>query len=162
MKKPRELTYREKTTVACWKAHWTSTQIGTKLGISKNAVVGIVYRLRKKGVDLPERAPPPVKIAARPARQPQVSGVPVAAAHEPAPRAPTPPPQLPPLQPLKVPFEKLRPRSCRYPFGDRDFLFCGASTDGVAPYCTEHRQLCYTTPQVRTRTDKRIMSGIRA
>lgn len=34
-------------------------------------------------------------------------------------------------------------RGCRYPFGERNFLFCNANPEDNSPYCPEHAAICY-------------------
>jgi GcrA cell cycle regulator len=55
---------------------------------------------------------------------------------------------LPPLeQPLRLQVEELKPRSCRWPFGDpgaSDFGFCGHETHAPGQsYCAHHQRLAW-------------------
>lgn len=47
---------------------------------------------------------------------------------------------------------KLRPHSCRWPFGDparTDFRFCGDVALPDRPYCTDHHRIAYRQPEAR-------------
>lgn len=41
-----------------------------------------------------------------------------------------------------VSFEELERHSCRFPYGDSPFQFCGAQRAGDSSYCPEHAELC--------------------
>jgi len=50
------------------------------------------------------------------------------------------------IVPVRLRFDQLVMRSCRYPIGDpqdSDFAFCGLDNLGKSSYCPSHRQLCY-------------------
>jgi hypothetical protein len=43
-----------------------------------------------------------------------------------------------------LPLVELKPSQCRYPFGKRDFKFCGLTTEwSSVPYCAEHAAIAY-------------------
>ena len=45
---------------------------------------------------------------------------------------------------------QLRSDTCRWPLGDpqsSDFGYCGATTDGVRPYCRIHKRIAYSYPR---------------
>lgn len=144
---------------ALWAEGHSTAEIGRRMGISKNAVVGKAHRL-----NLPAR-PSPIRRDAEPRPAP-------------APRAPRPipaarvvPPQVlrpAPVAPVSAPvvavaptpvvraFPAARPRlgsrSCCWPIGEpgtSGFRFCGAEPMAGKPYCTEHAALAYVKPRDR-------------
>lgn len=42
-----------------------------------------------------------------------------------------------------ITFEQLGPNTCRFPFGDRDYLFCGRPKFEDLPYCASHCRICF-------------------
>jgi hypothetical protein len=42
-----------------------------------------------------------------------------------------------------ITFEQLGPNTCRFPFGDRDYLFCGRPKFGELPYCARCCAMAY-------------------
>ena len=139
---------------ALWDEGHSTAEIGRRMGITKNAVVGKAHRL-----DLPGR-PSPIKDAHTP-RQPRApkttlpsltkaAGVPSVPAPVRAPAAPPPPPP---------PAHAYRGRSgdpCCWPLGEPGrpgFRFCGAGTAPGKPYCPEHASLAYAPRTDRSRPD---------
>ena len=55
--------------------------------------------------------------------------------------------------PLNLSFDDLQHGQCRYPYGDRDFTFCGCQTVPGQPYCEPHQQLCYNRNHIMSRTE---------
>jgi GcrA cell cycle regulator len=138
-----------------WNDGLSTAEIGRRLGISKNAVVGKAHRL-----DLPARPSPIRRDGAAPrARRPSVprvagptlpplastGTVPMPAAAPlravAAPR-PTPVPRLQPVAPR--PYGRVV--TCCWPLGEpgsRDFRFCDDPSVPGKPYCEEHAQIAY-------------------
>lgn len=135
---------------ALWTEGHPVAEIGRRLGITKNAVVGKVHRLR-----LPARSSPiPGRVTGLPARQRPRR---LAKLRTTAPVASQPtPPFLPTSSPalLKIATPgPLRGRVCEccWPLGkpgQRGFGFCNAPSEPGKPYCPEHCQVAY----VQTRT----------
>lgn len=145
---------------ALWSDGHSTAEIGRRLGVSKNAVVGKAHRL-----NLPAR-PSPIRREASAARAPaprRVAGPtlpPLACAQLPAPepaagemappaRAPRPAPRPVAVEP---PAERAAPRpfarvvTCCWPIGEpgtRSFRFCDAAAMSGKPYCAEHAALAY-------------------
>lgn len=165
---------------ALWAEGHSTAEIGRRLGVSKNAIVGKAHRL-----DLPAR-PSPIRRDATPsdhARSAPVRRVegstlpPLASTDAPIPvvaalveAAPIPPPPvIAPLQaasPRPVPVVVARPQpppamrpygrviTCCWPIGEpgtRDFRFCDDPSEPGKPYCGEHAKLAYV--KVRDRRD---------
>ena len=153
-----------------WDEGHSTAEIGRRLGVSKNAVVGKAHRL-----DLPAR-PSPIRR----------DGVPGGAPRRSAPRrvaGPTLPPlsstgpistsgvaqAIVPLVQTLVPKPAPPPRvlppaprlygrvvTCCWPIGEpgtRSFRFCDLASEPGKPYCEEHVKLAYV--QVRDRRDRR-------
>ncbi|EKV31288.1 hypothetical protein C882_3661 [Caenispirillum salinarum AK4] len=101
-----------------WGEGLTTGEIGKRLGVSKNAVVGKAHRLGLKG------RPSPIKRTRKAAK-----------------------PEKPekPAEPTPAIMELQGP-TCRWPFGDPrepGFHFCGAQAIPGKPYCSEHAAVAY-------------------
>ena len=164
-----------------WDEGHSTAEIGRRLGVSKNAVVGKAHRL-----DLPARPspirregerPPPRRSPPRPVCGPTLPPLsstalstpslgaasfgqaPLAAPPPPrppvvaAPRpAPAPPRVVLPAQPPPRPYGRVI--TCCWPIGEpgtRSFRFCDAESVPGKPYCAEHAQLAYV--KVRDRRE---------
>ncbi len=115
-----------------WQEGLTTGEIGKRLAISKNAVVGKAHRLGLKG------RPSPIK---RPSK----------AASESAPAASKKPPEV------KVfTLTDLSSQTCRWPIGDpkhEDFRFCGKPVIAGKPYCGEHCATAYVGSSKSSRNE---------
>ena len=152
---------------ALWAEGHSTAEIGRRMGVSKNAVVGKAHRL-----NLPAR-PSPIRREASGGTPPRPS----------APRRVT-GPTLPPLsaaevvvpEPVRVastvaapiaaeapraqvlrPVAPVRHRSvtCCWPIGEpgtKSFRFCDSDATPGKPYCNDHAQLAYV--KVRDRRDE--------
>jgi GcrA cell cycle regulator len=151
---------------ALWEEGLSTAEIGRRMGISKNAVVGKAHRL-----DLPAR-PSPIRrgegAPAAPRAPRRVSGptlpplaTSVAVAVKPAPQP------RPPVQPAPRPQSVLRPvaatrpaaagriTACCWPIGEPGtptFRFCDADALAGKPYCDEHAQIAYV--RIRDRREE--------
>jgi GcrA cell cycle regulator len=143
---------------ALWAEGHSTAEIGRRMGISKNAVVGKAHRL-----SLPAR-PSPIRRDAngealprpQPVRAPRPAGV--------VPRLTLPqvaPPPAPVLAPVAVPppapvvrsFPRFSPaRACCWPIGEPGqpgFRFCAAEALTGKPYCPEHAAVAYVKARDR-------------
>jgi len=153
---------------ALWAEGHSTAEIGRRLGVSKNAVVGKAHRLdlparpspiRRDGSGTP-RQPTPRRVAG-PTLPPLTStALPVVEAAQPARPVVAPPPRPPvPQQPVAprvqaVPRASTRTVACCWPIGDPGtpgFRFCDAQAVAGKPYCGEHAQLAYV--KVRDRRE---------
>jgi GcrA cell cycle regulator len=140
---------RIKTLMALWAEGISTLEIGRRLGVTKNSVVGKVHRL-----GLPKRQSP---ISSSP-RTPRVT-------------KPTAPirirPQTVPISANMVKMEKLTIGMCKWPEGEpghEDFRFCGQPAIEGKPYCAGHCARAYVKstrdrgqkPQIATRISSRV------
>ena len=140
-----------------WNKGLTTVEIGNRIGMSKNAVVGKAHRLGLEG------RPSPIK------RDKKVAVLEQASVNE-APQENTenfeelesssfPPEEILKGEPIvEMPKSKkgkrkgvqlvdLKPNSCRWPEGDPkdpDFCFCGKECVNGKVYCEEHCAVAYT------------------
>ncbi len=148
-----------------WAEGHSTAEIGRRMGVSKNAVVGKAHRLDLAGRPSPIRregdAEPP---QATVVRRMTGSTLPPLAAAAPVP----PPPPLPrpatalaraeapkPQVVLSVPARAPRAHTCCWPLGDpgtRSFRFCDAGAMPGKPYCGEHAAVAYV--KVRDRREE--------
>lgn len=56
-------------------------------------------------------------------------------------------PQLGGLGPLYLTFDELQNNSCRYPYGDSNYRFCGHQVEEGSSYCIHHNRLCHDGKQ---------------
>jgi GcrA cell cycle regulator len=144
-----------------WGEGLTTAEIGKRLGISKNAVVGKAHRLH-----LPARPSPIKRTGPRPAvyrpatpRQPSAPRAPQAPRE---PRAPSQSAQTSAAalralanQPSakRLPMMALSASTCRWPIGDpgdNEFHFCGERSLDGKPYCSAHASIAYVKMKPRT------------
>jgi GcrA cell cycle regulator len=164
-----------------WSEGHSTAEIGRRLGVSKNAVVGKAHRLdlparpspiRREGEGPPPRASAPRRFAGP--TLPPLSSASLSAsgsasgggsaASQPGPAAalpPRPPVVLPPrppaptrvaLAPAPRPYGRII--TCCWPIGEpgtRSFRFCDAESMPGKPYCEQHAQLAYV--KVRDRRE---------
>jgi GcrA cell cycle regulator len=156
---------------ALWAEGHSTAEIGRRLGVSKNAVVGKAHRL-----DLPAR-PSPIRRDSGEATEPRrnasrrVEGptlpplssttagalaMPVAAPVAPpaAVAAPRPAAAPPPRMQVVTPRPYARVVTCCWPIGEpgtRSFRFCDDPSEPGKPYCGEHAKLAYV--KVRDRRE---------
>ena len=126
---------------ALWKEGHSTAEIGRRMGVTKNAVVGKAHRPKLPPPPPPtrrERGGEPRPRPPRPQRAPAHRAV----VHLAAAAAP---PSKPILRAVPtVPYGRISP--CCWPIGEpgtRSFRFCDAGTLPSKPYCAEHAQLAY-------------------
>ena len=147
-----------------WAEGYSTAEIGRRMTISKNAVVGKAHRLNLSARPSPIRREK-VRAESRPATAPRqpvpprpaLPPRPTAIASQPVPPrvVETPPLRLPVIaQPSTRVFGRLGGRDCCWPIGEpgtAGFRFCMATAMSSRPYCAEHAALAYV--KVRERRD---------
>jgi GcrA cell cycle regulator len=157
---------------ALWDEGHSTAEIGRRMQVSKNAVVGKAHRLNLPARPSPIRrdAAPSARAAApRRVTGPTLPPLPASVVEVAAPVVESPPPvvvvaprapqpvavarPVAPLRPVSVP--RGRNVSCCWPIGEpgtKSFRFCDAEASSGKPYCSEHVQLAYV--KVRDRRDE--------
>lgn len=130
-------------------AQSSASAIAMHLGLTRNAVIGMVHRL---GLSRKAAPPPEKKTVAKKTWTSKARLVP---------RLPPPPQPLHPLLPAVKeyimgqgkPLLELEPDECRWAINDatRDesHVFCGAKKYGDLPFCEEHAARAYNAPLER-------------
>jgi GcrA cell cycle regulator len=160
---------------ALWDEGHSTAEIGRRLGVSKNAVVGKAHRLdlparpspiRRDGAGPSKRTRSPRRISAGPTLPPLVSTHGAAPAPRPQMAATPPRPAASPLAVRPAPIAPPAPRmqitprpfartvACCWPIGEpgtKSFRFCDGDALLGKPYCQEHAQLAYV--KVRDRRE---------
>jgi GcrA cell cycle regulator len=127
---------------ALWTEGHSTAEIGRRLNISKNAVVGKAHRLnlpprpspirRHTGDNPPASRPPAPRRVQGPTLPPLAASLGV------------PPPQLRAI--MQAPKHTMRPTPCCWPIGEPgkpSFHFCNASSVPGKPYCEDHAAIAY-------------------
>lgn len=123
-----------------WMEGQKAVLIASEMGaVSRNAIIGLINRMGLAG----QRRKPPVVQIVRPRTHQRVR---IANLKKSA----------PPLEPVvseaaesgHISFADLRDWHCKFPFGERDFTYCGRAAS-IGPYCSDHAQLCYTPAGLR-------------
>lgn len=128
-----------------WAEGHSTAEIGRRMGISKNAVVGKAHRLQL------EARPSPIRRDGAAVRRPPTPR-PLA---PPAAEGPRERPASPPLRAVPAPRSTVRTMPCCWPIGEPgtpEFRFCDEPAMAGKPYCGAHAQLAYV--KVRDRRDE--------
>ena len=151
------MSERNQKIVHLWEKGFSSNQIAKELGITRGAVMGIIFRLREKGVTLRHKAPKEVNLAP-PQELPMVKQTPKSKptqnqlkfVFEPVAELPA---QEQSETSTYVKLIDLEHWHCRYvidqPNG-KEALFCGK----VKTYrwcCEQHHKLCYVPNTVKSK-----------
>ena len=144
-----------------WGEGLTTAEIGKRLGISKNAVVGKAHRLHLPARPSPIKRTGPRPQVYRPAtpRQPSAPRAPQAP-REPRVAAQAQQTSAAALRALanqpsakRLPMMALSASTCRWPIGDpgdAEFHFCGERSLDGKPYCSSHASIAYVKMKPRT------------
>lgn len=136
-----------------WDEGHSTAEIGRRMGITKNAVVGKAHRMNLKPRPSPIRwtaglAKPAVRSA------PPISAQPAPPLARPLAKPPAPARSRSVVHPFASPRLDSRNSPCCWPIGEpgtSSFRFCDADATAGKPYCPEHAQLAYV--KVRDRRD---------
>jgi GcrA cell cycle regulator len=156
-----------------WTQGHSTAEIGRRLGVSKNAIVGKAHRLDLEARPSPIRRDVVKPPADRPTAYPRMAGPtlpPLASANVPTLLSPSPPtnvqplrapvvlgprpmspaPSTPPAPRIAMPAAPVQTRrsapSCCWPIGEpgtKTFRFCDDTSVPGKPYCDEHAKLAY-------------------
>jgi len=137
---------RIKILIAHWEEGLPTSEIGRRLGVTKNAVVGKVHRLGLK------KRQSPIRLSSNTNSQPKKAKI-VTKQQAPtvAPRA-----KMPTGEVVKL--EELTSSMCCWPEGEpgtENFYFCGEQAIPDKPYCDAHCARAY----VKVTKDKRNNKG---
>lgn len=157
-------------TIACLRQFWqdghSTAEIGRRMGITKNAVVGKAHRLMLSPRPSPIRRDLPAGHVPRRSMPRRATGptlpapnlpsvaasaLPVAVAPDPVAPSPRAPVQL---RAVPAPRASMRAATCSWPIGDpgtASFRFCDDSAMTGKPYCAQHAALAYV--KVRDRRE---------
>lgn len=132
-----------------WESGYPASEIAKEVCITRNAVMGHLFRMRQAGVKMRQKPPSANAKKAAPPPPKRTVGVKKMPRRLPAPIKPTleeinPPPLIPNGDP--VPMMKLARFSCRYVVSGVDaksFLFCNAKARDNSSYCPHHHAICY-------------------
>ena len=129
---------RVELTKQLWLDGFSYTQIGAELGVTRNAVCGLINRRgwRREPQTITQRVQRPRQ--AKPMTFRHV----IAKITRPGPKEKD--AGLPKDQStFAVTFADLQSRHCRFPIGERPFMYCGADKIEESSYCGRHHRLCY-------------------
>jgi GcrA cell cycle regulator len=158
----RKMEWNEETIEklrALWAEGHSTAEIGRRMGVSKNAVVGKAHRL-----NLPPRPSPIRRGGERTPRRRlprRVTGPTLPALNAALPPMPTDMPrpamerQAPVLRAVCMPRPGARVTPCCWPIGEpgtRSFRFCDVDAIAGKPYCEDHASLAYV--KVRDRREE--------
>lgn len=135
-----------------WEQGYSSSLIASRFGMSRSAIMGAVRRLNLLGLN--SRTTRFAKPSGRPtpSEQPQKQDQPQKqevkkarvmrdwfGGHVSQPlQLPSHTETDPAIKPKYIPLSQLTSKTCRYPYGDGPFLFCGCDI-AAWPYCAPHK-----------------------
>lgn len=140
---------RIQTLIALWTEGLSTSEIGRRLGVTKNSVVGKVHRLglKKRASPIRSRGLTTNRPAAQPKAAPSTSARSGVEA-----RTTAQPEAIQAAPPVKkrtgpvVQLDSLKPGMCSWPVGEpgtEQFHFCAESVVPEKPYCLEHCERAY-------------------
>jgi hypothetical protein len=152
MEAAMRLSEEEYEIIELWKKGWTGTQIAKKMYMTRNAVMGKLFRWRKAGLfeyksTATRKAAIKEKVRIENRKLALGKGKPRSTVKKEFPlinyldNLPPPPPLTEPVK-----FMDLSPQSCRYVVSGgvtKDFRFCNLPKKDGSSYCTDHHKLCY-------------------
>lgn len=129
-----------------WSAGWSASQIAADLGfVTRNAVCGKIDRLGLSGIKrsqkvMAARAPVIRRTGDHLARVQRIvqARSAVDAVIRPEPFVVQ---DIPHVSPRHIGLMELSDSTCKWPFGDGPFTFCGCEVRGSGPYCVPHARI---------------------
>ena len=152
-----------------WDEGHSTAEIGRRLNVSKNAVVGKAHRLDLPARPTPIRRRDPSSPPSRPRRSNTVphmaETLPLPSDVPPLPAPPKPvavieQPRLTQEAPPRRAMGRITP--CCWPIGEpgrRDFRFCEEPSAPGKPYCDEHSRTAYVRPQNAINAPSQLRGG---
>jgi hypothetical protein len=163
MAKETKLTKEEMTIIKLWESGYSGSQIAAELGVTRNTVMGKVYRLRRRALmsygHTEMKSRPDIKVAL-PREKPKQAKIPQKAATPYVKRnawTPRPDPSVVKPSAGGLTFWELKPGMCRYSTsGDSlaTYRFCSEPAVKMS-YCTHHYGICFVPPMPKKRREKR-------
>jgi GcrA cell cycle regulator len=133
-----------------WEKGLSTSEIGKKLNMSKNAVVGKAHRIGLKS------RPSPIKSQTASNKKKNKNEKSDKPSKENKKETKTKKSSKKEEKENKITIEELGPKMCRWPFGDprgEDFSFCGEPVFRNKPYCLKHCAMAYTTTTTKKKND---------
>jgi hypothetical protein len=160
----KQLSDQDKKILDLWENGHSATEVGNHFNMTRNAIMGRVYRARQAGMLEAKYKIDPETIKSKPKKTKKTSQKYVTLKKKTKPL-----PILPTLEPSPeskkepVGILDLKPSSCRYIVNDNISkpLFCG-SPKKIRSYCKQHADLCYVPSNWRKKwpIDSLVVGGI--
>jgi len=158
----KKLTQEEIKIIKLWESGYSGTQIGIELGVTRNTVMGKIYRLRRWALmsygHEKMKSRPDIKIAL-PSEKPKKAKIPQKVIRQPIKRnAWVPTPDLSVVKPSAngLTFWELKTGMCRYSIsGDSlaTYRFCCEPAVKMS-CCAHHYNICFVPPGPKKRRDR--------
>jgi hypothetical protein len=127
---------RRSLLISLWEQDLSAAKIGERLGVTKNAIIGIINRMGLSGKRRPVRQiKPKTPKLSRPRYFPSRRGQTARAF------AAVLSPVVPALPSLNHTIELVT--GCRYPYGQGPYTFCGHTKHEGSSYCPGHHKACH-------------------
>jgi GcrA cell cycle regulator len=128
---------------------YSASQIGNRLGCSRNAVIGKLHRLQLPSLHKPTAAQPRQRAVRTPiVRIVRVNGNSDKMRVMQSVTGNLFEPRVVEAAPLHISFDDLTSTTCKYPFGDiPNMTFCGHLSAAGSSYCNSHHKLCWRKPE---------------
>jgi GcrA cell cycle regulator len=158
-----KLTKEEMTIIKLWESGYSGSQIAAEIGVTRNTVMGKVYRLRRRALMAsghePMKSRPDIKIAL-PKSAPKQAKIPQKVVMLPVKRnawVPTPDPSVVKTSADGLTFWELKPGMCRYSISGESldtYRFCSEPAVKMS-YCAHHYGICFVPPMPKKKREKR-------
>jgi hypothetical protein len=158
----KKLTQEEMKIIKLWESGYSGTQIGIELGVTRNTVMGKIYRLRRWSLmsygHEKMKSRPDIKVAL-PSEKPKKAKIPQKYVQPGKKRnawVPTPDPSVVKPSANGLTFWQLKTGMCRYSTsGDslETYRFCCEPAVKMS-YCADHYNICFVPPGPKKRRDR--------